>query len=246
MIRPVRQLTLLLLMSLLGLLSGCPEPPKAEMDLANQALEAAQAARAADCAAATFRSAQEMMERARLQLKRGQYDEAKTTALAARELAEKAKREAETNPDCLKKPEDAGKEQGPKSDGDAGPVTTDASRGASPLDDPNYELKRVFFPYNEASVTEEAARILADNAEWMKRHPTAKIQVEGHCDERGSVEYNLALGERRAQSVRKYLTDLGVRQSRISIISYGEESPLDPSSTEEAYSQNRRAEFRKR
>ena len=244
MIRPHPHLALLLC---LLAWSSCADPPTAEMDLARQALEAARDARASDCASATFRSAREMLDRAKAQMAKEEYEEAKTSALAARELAEKARREAEANPDCNKTAGDENGSDAAKSGEDAGPAPIDASsRTPSPLDDPNYELKRVFFPYNESSVTEEAARVLADNAEWMKRHPDAKVQIEGHCDERGSEEYNLALGERRGQSVRQYLTDLGVPQSRLSVISYGEERALDPTSGEGAWERNRRAEFRKR
>ena len=81
------------------------------------------------------------------------------------------------------------------------------------------------------------------NSAWLTRWKTVKILVEGHCDERGTEEYNLALGERRANSAKKYLEGLGVNAARISTISYGEERPLDPGHTEEARSKNRRDEF---
>jgi peptidoglycan-associated lipoprotein len=75
------------------------------------------------------------------------------------------------------------------------------------------------------------------------KHPTIKIQIEGHCDERGTSEYNLALGERRANSAKKYLISLGMPADRISTISYGKEKPLDPGHNEEAWSKNRRDHF---
>jgi peptidoglycan-associated lipoprotein len=75
------------------------------------------------------------------------------------------------------------------------------------------------------------------------KHPTVKIQIEGHCDERGTNEYNLALGERRANSAKKYLISLGMPADQISTISYGEEKPLDPGHNEEAWAKNRRGHF---
>ena len=83
--------------------------------------------------------------------------------------------------------------------------------------------------------------ILKENAELLKKYPKVKIQIEGHCDERGTNEYNLALGERRANSTKNYLVSLGISPDRISTISYGEEKPLDPGHNEEAWAKNRRA-----
>lgn len=104
-------------------------------------------------------------------------------------------------------------------------------------------LNTVFFEYDKASLTEETRKKLADNAEWIKSHPKFTIQVEGHTDSRGSVEYNLALGERRAKSVKAYLQTLGIDSKRVTIISYGKEKPLDPGDGEAAWAKNRRANF---
>lgn len=104
-------------------------------------------------------------------------------------------------------------------------------------------LSTVNFDYDSASLGTEARRKLAENAEWIKNAGSVTVQVEGHCDSRGSVEYNLALGERRAKSVKSYLASLGVEPKRLTIISYGEEKPLDASETEDAYAKNRRANF---
>jgi peptidoglycan-associated lipoprotein len=87
------------------------------------------------------------------------------------------------------------------------------------------------------------ADILKGNAALLKKYPKVKVQTEGHCDERGTLEYNLALGERRANSTKKYLLSLGIPSDRISTISYGEEKPLDPCHHEEAWAKNRRAHF---
>jgi peptidoglycan-associated lipoprotein len=104
-------------------------------------------------------------------------------------------------------------------------------------------LSTVFFEYDQARLTAEARRQLAENAEWIKNNPSFTIQIEGHTDERGSVEYNLALGERRAKSVKTFLEGLGVDSRRMTIISYGEEKPLETGSSESAWGRNRRANF---
>ncbi len=104
-------------------------------------------------------------------------------------------------------------------------------------------LSTVFFDYDKAALTSAARQQLAANATWIKGNPNFTIQIEGHTDERGSVEYNLALGERRAKSVKTYLEGLGVESKRMTIISYGEEKPLVTGDNESAWSKNRRANF---
>ena len=99
------------------------------------------------------------------------------------------------------------------------------------------------FEYDQARLTTQARRQLAENAEWMRQHPDVTVQIEGHCDERGSIEYNLALGERRAQTVKSYLVSLGMDAKQMTVISYGKEKPLADGDSEEAYAKNRRANF---
>lgn len=99
---------------------------------------------------------------------------------------------------------------------------------------------RVFFDYDSASITDEGQRTLERQAAWLKQYSSMNITVEGHCDERGTREYNLALGERRAAAVKKYLAGLGISGSRISTISYGKERPAVIGSDESAWGQNRR------
>ena len=102
-------------------------------------------------------------------------------------------------------------------------------------------LKDIHFEFDKYDVRPSDAEILKENAAILMKYPNVKIQVEGHCDERGTIEYNLALGERRASSTKKYLISLGISEGRISSISYGEEKPLDPGHTEDAWAKNRRA-----
>jgi peptidoglycan-associated lipoprotein len=102
-------------------------------------------------------------------------------------------------------------------------------------------LKDIHFDFDKYDIRPGDAEILKENGALLKKYPKVKIQIEGHCDERGTIEYNLALGERRANSTKKYLTSLGISPDRISTISYGKEKPLDPGHNEEAWAKNRRA-----
>jgi peptidoglycan-associated lipoprotein len=102
-------------------------------------------------------------------------------------------------------------------------------------------LKDIHFDFDKYDIRRGDEDILKENAALLKKYPKTKIQIEGHCDERGTVEYNLALGERRANNTKKYLISLGIPSNRISTISYGKERPLDPSHNEEAWAKNRRA-----
>jgi peptidoglycan-associated lipoprotein len=113
------------------------------------------------------------------------------------------------------------------------------------LDDLNRDspLEPVFFAFDSAEITPEAQAVLQRNADVLKKYPTWTITIEGHCDERGTAEYNLALGERRALAASAYLVSLGIPASRLRTVSYGKEFPFDPGKTEEAYAKNRRAHF---
>lgn len=104
-------------------------------------------------------------------------------------------------------------------------------------------LARVHFDFDKYDLSADARKTLSRNAQHLQATPGVRIRIEGHCDERGTTEYNLALGERRAKSTYQYLMDLGVDPNRMGVVSYGEEQPLDPRNNEEAWALNRRAEF---
>jgi peptidoglycan-associated lipoprotein len=104
-------------------------------------------------------------------------------------------------------------------------------------------LKMINFDYDQYTIRQDAGTTLEGNAAWMKKFASAKILIEGHCDERGTEEYNLALGEKRAQSTFEYLTSLGVSPDRMKVISYGKSQPLDSSHNETSWQRNRRAQF---
>lgn len=103
--------------------------------------------------------------------------------------------------------------------------------------------QHIHFEFDSAQLTETARALLREKADWLKANQSHSIVIEGHCDERGTTEYNLALGERRASAVKQYLQDLGIGSFRMTTVSYGEERPLDPGQNEAAYSKNRRAQF---
>jgi peptidoglycan-associated lipoprotein len=107
----------------------------------------------------------------------------------------------------------------------------------------NSPFQPLFFGYDQAEVSSEGQQVLNTNAEIMKKYPTWVITIEGHADERGTAEYNLALGERRALAARNYLVSLGIPADRLRTVSYGKEFPFDPGHTEEAWYKNRRAHF---
>jgi len=105
-------------------------------------------------------------------------------------------------------------------------------------------LKPIYFDYDKSNIRPEFQPVLEGVAQWLGKAPARQLLIEGHCDERGTDEYNLALGERRALAVRRYLVALGVAAERLHTISYGEEKPVDPGHDESSWAKNRRAEFK--
>jgi peptidoglycan-associated lipoprotein len=124
------------------------------------------------------------------------------------------------------------------------PVKEDTMSSRS-LDELNRDspLKPVYFEYDSAEVSPDAQKVLDANAEIMKKYSTWVVTVEGHCDERGTAEYNLALGERRAVAARSYLVSLGIAAERLKTVSYGKEFPFDAGHDEAAWAKNRRGHF---
>lgn len=104
-------------------------------------------------------------------------------------------------------------------------------------------FRNINFDYDKYDLTHEARDVLANHARLLKENPEIKLKIEGHCDERGTIEYNLALGENRAYSVKNYLVNYGINSNRLSTISYGKERPLDTRPTPEGWAKNRRAAF---
>jgi peptidoglycan-associated lipoprotein len=107
----------------------------------------------------------------------------------------------------------------------------------------NSRVKDAFFDYDKAEIRADARNALAQTAEFLRAYPQVKVVIQGHCDERGSTEYNIALGERRAQAVKQFLTSLGIAADRMETVSYGKERPFCTASNEECWQQNRRGHF---
>jgi peptidoglycan-associated lipoprotein len=255
MMRSVKTVVGLSVASLL--FAGCPKSPQDEISAAESALRAARDAGARDCAPQQFKSAEEMMARTYKLNDEESFDKAKETAVTTKELAEVAKVEAERNTECKpgsgagRAAEDDETGDGVRlggrqlSEAEVAQELAETKTGEGALGDGVLVrgLKPVFFAFDESTLSADALAIVTENAEWLKDRPTVKVQVEGHTDERGTAEYNLSLGERRAKTVRDALVRLGVETERIKTISYGEETPVAQGGDESAWSQNRRAEF---
>ncbi|HSL91669.1 MAG TPA: peptidoglycan-associated lipoprotein Pal [Candidatus Limnocylindrales bacterium] len=125
----------------------------------------------------------------------------------------------------------------------AGPQVAAAEAGAAVTQEKPSPFQDIRFDFDRSAVREDAKPILAAVADYMKKNRGAKLVIEGHCDERGTSEYNMALGDRRAESTRAYLASLGVPASALSTVSFGKEKPLDPGHNEGAWAKNRRAHF---
>ena len=127
---------------------------------------------------------------------------------------------------------------------DVQPLREDQAGGQEILDgEGGGPLSDIPFEYNLARLSDEARATLSRHAQWLQQHPETRVTIEGHCDERGTVESNLALGDLRSQSVREYLVSLGVAADRLVPISFGKERPLDPARNDAAFARNRRAHF---
>lgn len=120
------------------------------------------------------------------------------------------------------------------------PTTTEPEQPAKTVQD---QIADVFFDYDSAELSSSAQSTLDANGKVLNDNPSANVTIEGHCDERGTVEYNLALGDRRAASAKDYLVRFGISAGRLSAVSYGEERPFATGADEAAYAQNRRAHF---
>jgi peptidoglycan-associated lipoprotein len=105
------------------------------------------------------------------------------------------------------------------------------------------ELQDIHFDFDRYELRAGDREVLTNNGKWLTENSRVRVLIEGHCDERGTVEYNLALGEKRARTARDFLVSYGIAQDRLDIISYGKERPVDPRSTEDAWAKNRRAHF---
>ncbi|MBE0603899.1 MAG: peptidoglycan-associated lipoprotein Pal [Deltaproteobacteria bacterium] len=137
--------------------------------------------------------------------------------------------------------------EAPAAEAPAQPVMTakqaEAARGVAVTEEKASPFADVRFDFDKSDLRDDAKKTCQEVAAYMNKNPGKKLLVEGHCDERGTAEYNMALGDRRATSVKNYLVSLGVPTTALSTVSYGKERPLDPAHTEDAWAKNRRAHF---
>ncbi len=219
-------------------LLGCPKPPQKALDDAERALLEAQ--EKSDCAGEKFRAAEKLLAEARALVEKEDYDAAERKARAAEKLAIEAREYAElTWEDCQRRKELERQAQNQNASNTGGTVgETD--------NDPSGEqlvLSTVYFPYDSAEMDPASKQALEDNMRWLRKNAARSVILEGHTDERGTAEYNLALGERRARVVRQYLIQFGIDSERLIILSYGEEKPIAFGQTEGDFGRNRRVEF---
>lgn len=223
-------------LSVMLVVAGCPKPPKKALSDAEKAVLDARGV--SDCATNKYETAERLLEEARELSEKKEYDKAERKAKAAQKLAKEAKQEGEANwEDCQKQKElekQARGEEEPEDEKD-----TDQTEQV----DEELTLETVHFAYDSSELTDRARGILEENARWIRRNDGKTVVLEGHTDERGTPEYNLALGERRARVVRQYLIQLGIDSSRLSILSYGEEKPAAYGTSAADFQKNRRVEF---
>ena len=215
---------------------GCGGRPIQEMAAAETAL--ANAALAKKCAPEEYRAAQRMYAKAEKYVKEEQYAKAEAAAKAAEKLAKKAEQKAlARREECLKAP-------APPAEEDKTAVTTPEDANTRPINGADQDLAAVYFKFNAFKLSPESRNVISANAERLRAQNYSRVQVAGHCDARGSTEYNLALGEKRALAARQYLISLGIAKDRVEMMSYGEEQLVDYGESEAAHARNRRAEFK--
>ncbi len=218
---------------------SCGKNAKQAIEGAKDAIEDARAVNADELAAVEFKSAEESLLEAQELFDRIRYKKSETKAnesaekariakgLALGELEKVEKRRVEAERLAAIQQESLDRE---------GQAMTEADMARQ-------VLKMVHFGFDSDALSDEAKSILNNNADWLRQHPNVHVKVEGHCDERGTDEYNDALGAKRARMAYDYLVSAGVPSTQMETISYGENFPIDPSQTEAAYAKNRRVQF---
>ena len=246
--------SVVILILCLGLiLTGCPKKTVVKDEPSVQKTEEASAAAKEEKAKAEAeRKAQEAKEREAIRIKEQEAkreqarreqekreQERKEQEKRELERREQEKREQEKREQERREQEKRERERGELE-------KTLVARKSPGIEGEVYEsslLKDIRFDFDRYDIRVEDIQAMKDNAALLMKYPSVKIQIEGHCDERGTGEYNLALGERRANSAKRYIVSLGIAEGRISTISYGEENPVDPGHHEDAWAKNRRAHF---
>jgi len=208
------------------LVAGCAcKVPQQEMDAARAAIADAKAAEATQYAPGEYKSAEDMLAKSEKEASDNLCDDAKASAIEAVRLAKVAEELAKANKAALNKP---------------APVVVQQAPIPAP---PAMVFSTIYFDFDMSDIRDDQKAAMDANAKVLTGNAGAGVTLEGYCDERGTDEYNIALGQRRADSAKSYLVTMGVAADRIATISYGEEKPADPGTSEEAWSKNRRVEF---
>jgi peptidoglycan-associated lipoprotein len=213
-------------------ITGCARPNE-ELTNAEAALQSAKEAGAPELAPAEYQAAEDLIKRAKDLIAQGRNKEARELLEEARFKAIEAKGKA-----IIAKSEGTPQEQQAREQ-----KLEELKQGGGLSKGPDIGLQDVFFDFDRSDVRADARGVLKEDAGIMKNNPGVLVVIEGYCDTRGTEEYNLALGQRRADSVKAYLVGLGVSPSKLEAVSKGETEQWAPGSTEEAYQQNRRAHF---
>lgn len=246
--RPTAVWTRVVLLVFTAVLAACAKPPLEEIASAEAALTAAREAKAPELAPEPYSAAEALMvETYRLNDAR-EYADARTRAIETRDKANEARDAA------LRARRDNEAAAAAAGDGGRLDVRTDAEAraevaretigsGALEVGARIESLQSVYFEFDDYAVRAEERDKVVAAAEWLSERPTLRVRIEGHTDERGSNDYNMALGSRRADSVRQILVSLGIDAERLETRSYGEEAPADPGHNDAAWAQNRRVDF---
>jgi peptidoglycan-associated lipoprotein len=213
----------------------CGKKADTAIKSAQQAVEEARAVNAEKYAPKDFKSAEEGLDTAQKEFKKWDFKKAEEDAVKAEEDAKKARQLALDQKARDEAADLARLRELQKSSFDELQPRTEG------LD--NQPMKDINFDYNSAGLSPTAKSIVTANAAYLQQHPNVKVKIEGHCDERGSEEYNLALGAKRAKAVAEFIIKQGISRDRVDTISFGESMPLDNGHDESAWAVNRRAHF---
>jgi peptidoglycan-associated lipoprotein len=216
---------------IMALFAGCQKPPKVERELAEKAFRDALVGK--DCARENYIAAEELLQKAREAINNKEFDKAKDLFLAVKKKSDEILEYYRTHPDeCLPKEEvvEEDKEEEIVEEND-------------PAKDPNMAFPIIHFEFDRYTVVTDDMEKLFLVAEWLKNFPEAVLRVEGNADERGAIDYNMSLGEKRGREVKNQLIQLGIAPERLKVVSYGEEKPINPAHNEQAWYENRRVEF---
>lgn len=228
-----QQVSILLVAAIaMTLAFGCAKPPKAERELAEKAFRSAAVGK--DCDRENYLAAEELLNKAREEVNKKNYDKAKELFLKVKEKSDAIVKYYQTHPDeCLPKKKVVKEEE------------EEVEEIQNPAEDPDLDFPVIHFELDQYDIREEDMASVELMAKWMLNFEEKVVRIEGHADERGSIDYNMSLGEKRAKEVKNKLIQLGVDAKRVKIVSYGEERPVDPASNEDAWYENRRAEFKR-